>query len=140
MGKYEFLDHTADVIVRAYGESLEEAFAEAARGMFDLITNGSRIETSETVHFTVDSIDREGLLVAFLSEFIILHDSEGWVFDRIKVSFEDNTKLTAEAAGEKFTTDKHEHGIHVKGVSYHMMEIEERRDNLPACVQVLLDI
>jgi SHS2 domain-containing protein len=140
MGHYEFLDHTADVIVKATGATLEEAFAEAGRGMYDLVTHGSKIDPIDQVTFAVDSIDREGLLVAFLSELIILHDSEGWVFVDFSVKFKSETELTAELSGEKFTTEKHEHGIHVKGVSYHMMEIVDSEGGNPASVTVLLDI
>ena len=33
-GKFEFLEHTADVYVRAYGATMEEAYANAALAMF----------------------------------------------------------------------------------------------------------
>ncbi|MBD3289499.1 archease, partial [candidate division KSB1 bacterium] len=34
---YEQIEHTGDVGIRVYGESLEEIFASAATGMFDII-------------------------------------------------------------------------------------------------------
>ena len=140
MGTYEFIDHTADMAVRAYGRTLEEAFGTAATAMFDLVTDGSRIEPREQVTFTVEAIDLEGLLVAFLSELIVLHDSEGWIFAEFDVSFVKEWKLSTTVKGEKFTVGRHAHGIHVKGVSYHMMEIQPPVGNAPASVQVLFDI
>ena len=36
--KFEVLNHTADIGIIAYGSSMKEAFANAATGMFSLIT------------------------------------------------------------------------------------------------------
>ena len=67
MKKYEFIEHTADIAIKAYGDTLEEAFAAAAEAMFDIITAGSEIEADKNISFAVESIDLEGLLVYFLS-------------------------------------------------------------------------
>ena len=39
MKRFEELDHTADVGIRAYGRTLDELFENAAAGMFSLITD-----------------------------------------------------------------------------------------------------
>jgi len=140
MRRYEFIDHTADVAVKAYGRTLEEAFASAALAMFDIITGGAEIEPKERTKFGVESIDREGLLVRFLSELIVLHEGEGRVFTDFRVSFEDEYQLTAEMGSEPFDPERHAQGIQVKGVSYYMMEIVDCTPDEPAHVQVLFDI
>ncbi|UCC43354.1 MAG: archease [Candidatus Zixiibacteriota bacterium] len=140
LGNYEFIDHTADIAVRAYGDTLAEAFATAGRAMFDIITDSSLISPAEEKTFEVEAMDLEGLLVGFLSELIVLHDAEGWVFDQLAVRLSSKTGLTTVAKGEKFNTARHRHGTHVKGVSYHMMEVVEPDGRKPAHVQVLFDI
>ena len=35
MKRYEVLDHTADLMIRGYGSTLEECYANLAYGMFD---------------------------------------------------------------------------------------------------------
>ena len=42
---YELIDHTADIGVKAYGKTLDEAFENAAKAMFDIITDKSEIES-----------------------------------------------------------------------------------------------
>ena len=44
MKKYDIIDHTADIGVKAYGSNISEAFENAAKAMFDLITDNSSIE------------------------------------------------------------------------------------------------
>ncbi|MEM4115299.1 MAG: archease, partial [Saccharolobus sp.] len=39
---FEFFDHTADIGIRAYGRSLEEAFANAALAVFEIMTDTSK--------------------------------------------------------------------------------------------------
>ncbi len=41
---YELIEHTADVGIKAYGKNISEAFENAAKGMFDIITDKSEIE------------------------------------------------------------------------------------------------
>jgi len=140
MKNYEFIDHTADIAVKAYGDTLEEAFAAAAEAMFDIITAGSEIEADKNISFAVESIDLEGLLVNFLSRLIVLHETEYLVLTAFKVTFTGENRLEATASGEKYDEKKHGRGNHVKGVSYHMMDICDGRGIKPGYVQVLFDI
>ena len=43
MRKFKLIEHTADIGLTAYGKTLAEAFANAAYGMFSIITGISRI-------------------------------------------------------------------------------------------------
>ena len=38
-GRFEFLEHTADVYIRAYGKTMEEAYENAALAMFEVMTD-----------------------------------------------------------------------------------------------------
>ncbi len=140
MKRIEWRDHTADVLLRASGDTLEEAYAAAADAMFGVITDPARIEWRETVEVTAESIDREGLLVTFLSELIARHEIERLVLKDFEVRFTGDNALTATAHGEPFDNNRHEAGMHVKAVSYHMIEIADARDGQPAYVQVLFDV
>jgi SHS2 domain-containing protein len=140
MQPYEFKEHTADIIARAYGATIEEAFANAARAMFDIITGGSEIKAVDKHEFTVESIDLEGLLVGFLSQLIVLHETENVVLARFVVSLQDERHLHTVCLGEPFDPTRHGGGSPVKGVSYHMMEIEKGGQGRPCHVQVLFDV
>jgi len=138
--KYEFVDHTADIAVRAHGCDLDEAFANAATAMFDIITDGASIDTSTEVTVEIEAIDREGLLVQFLSELILIHEVDRLVFTDFEVSISGTGGLKAVCRGETFSQKKHGGGLHVKGVSYHMMEIFDGTAGEPSYVQVLFDV
>jgi SHS2 domain-containing protein len=137
---YEFIDHTADIIARATGDTLEEAFASAAEALFDVITGGSRIEGAERIEFEVESIDLEGLLVGFLSELIVIHEVQGVVLGHFEVSILSDERLTAVCRGEKFDPEKHGEGTPVKGISYHLIEAARESEDRSAVAQVLFDI
>jgi len=140
MGHYEFIDHTADIIIRATGDSLEDAFATAAKAMFAVITDSAPIDAIETFELEIDSIDLEGLLVQFLSELIVIHETEDVVLADFTITFGHDFTLKAIARGEKFDSLRHGRGTPVKGISYHMMEIEPGGKDRPGIVQVLFDI
>ncbi len=140
MKRYELIDHTADIAIKAYGATLEEAFAVAAGAMFEIITDEATITPMRRIELEVESDDRESLLVAFLSELIVKHEVEGLVLNHFVVTFVGEKRLKASAWGENFDDAKHGGGTHVKGVSYHMMEINDGKGETPCHVQVLFDV
>ena len=136
MKRYELIEHTADVGVKAFGISVAEAFAHAAQAMFDLMTDNSPIADVGEYKIELDAPDREQLLVDWLSELLFLHDVDNVVFGRFEVMLKGN-HLSAKAFGETFAKDKHRIGAEIKAVTYHILEVHE--DN-PVFVQVLFDI
>lgn len=140
MQNYEFIDHTADIIARATGDTLEEAYAGAAEALFDVITGGAKIEGAEEIKFEVDSIDLEGLLVGFLSELIVIHEIQGLILGDFEVTIHSDERLTAVCRGEKFDPGKHGEGTPVKGVSYHLIEVARESEARSAVAQALFDI
>ena len=71
--RYEVLEHTADVGLRAFGETLEETFSFMAVGMLNLIlSSDSHVSCAKERHVEVNGYDLEGLMVAWLSEILFL--------------------------------------------------------------------
>lgn len=140
MAPYEFIEHTADIAVKATGETLEQAFEAAAEGMFAIITDSARIIPERTIVREIDSIDLEGLLVTFLSELILISETENVVLTGFEVTLTGENSLNFKAGAEPFNNDRHGSGTPVKGVSYHMMEISAPVNGKPACIRVLFDI
>ncbi|UCG61106.1 MAG: archease [Candidatus Zixiibacteriota bacterium] len=139
-GHYEFIEHTADIAIKAYGDSLEQAFAVAASAMFDIMTDGAAVVSEESIDFDTESVDREGLLVGFLSDLIVLHEVQGYVFGEFEITFFGENRLRARCRGEMFDESRHASGLHVKGVSYHMLEMFDGAGEKPSFVQVLFDV
>jgi len=140
MRRYEFIEHTADLAVGAYGDNLEEAFASAAEALFHVITDGAGITPDSKIKVEVESIDRAGLLVGFLSKLILLFETERVVGSQFDICFSSSNKLKATVAVEPFDEVRHGQGLHVKAVSYHMLKIVEGDDGDESYVQVLFDV
>lgn len=140
MKRYEFIEHTADIVIKAYGDNLEDAFAAAAEAMFDIITDNSKIEPKEKVELEVVSDNIESLLVSFLSRLIVVHEVDNLVLGNFDIKFSGKYHLKAYGWGEKFDSKKHKYGHHVKGISYHMIKIFDSKDQKPSYVQVLFDV
>ncbi len=140
--KFRFLEHTADMYIESWGDTLEEAFENAAVGLGYAIVVSDNVgkNVKKTIH--ISSEDKESLLFDFLSQFLILQDAEGLVFHNVKVKKIDEKEgkwyLRAEAGGEKYNPEKHEEGTHVKAITYHYMEI--KKENNKYIIKVLIDI
>jgi len=138
MKTYEFFEHTADVGIKAYGKNLSDAFENAAKAMFDIITDNSEIESVGQYDITLEAPDLEQLLVDWLSELLFLNTSKNLVFGFFKVELDEKkNKLSAKIFGEKFAISKHKAGTEIKAVTYHMLEVSKKK---PYHVQVLFDI
>ncbi|MDH7517713.1 MAG: archease [Candidatus Thermoplasmatota archaeon] len=136
--KYEIIEHTADIGIRAYGKTLSEAFENAAKGMFDIITDKSEVESVGQYEIRLDAPDLEQLLVDWLSELLFLNTSQNLVFGFFKVEIDEKKKtLRAQVFGEKYNISKHKVGTEIKAVTYHMLEVKNKK---PYHVQVLFDI
>ena len=134
---FEIINHTADVGIVAYGADMSQAFANAARALFSLITELD--DVAEVLHRDVEltAPDEEGLLVEWLNELIYLFDTENILFKRFDIIQLNNTQLKARSYGEKVDKSKHKLKTGVKAATYHMLKVD--RDDV-CQVQVLFDI
>ena len=63
MGRYELLDHTADIGIVAFGKDLPEAFATAAYAMFDILTDIDKIQETGSFELQISATNVEELLI-----------------------------------------------------------------------------
>ena len=136
MKHYELIEHTADVGIKAYGKNISEAFENAAKGMFDIITDNSKIESVGQYDIELEAPDLEQLLVDWLSELLFLNSAKNLVFGSFKVKIDKN-HLSAQVFGEEYNKSKHKMGVEIKAVTYHILEVGDKE---PYYAQVLFDI
>lgn len=134
---YEIIEHTADVGIRAFGTDLAQAFANAARGMFSLITDLEGIRETLSRNVKASAADSELLLVEWLNELVYLFDVEQVIFRCFEVKLNKGNRIKAICYGEKVDRSRHEIKIGIKAATYHMLKVE--KTDLYQ-VQVLLDI
>jgi len=141
-GKFEFLEHTADVLISAHGASLEQAFENAALAMFEVMTDTKKINTIEKDTVEVEAEDEYALLYSWLEALLVKFEVNGMLCSKFEIlGLEDNSegfKLKANVWGEKFNAEKHPQKVAVKAVTYHRMEIIKEHDKVT--VEFILDI
>lgn len=120
--KYEFLDHTADVKIRTYGKTLEEAFSNLVLAFSEFVGKNDKIKPRKGKIVDISGSDRESLLYNFIDEMIYLIDAEGFVVAKGEVFFRGNN-LRAEFYGDDAKNYK---GLdYFKAATYSEMKIEQ---------------
>ncbi len=138
--RYDILPHTADGKFRAYGRTLEEAFANAALATASLMWDWSKVEARLSERVRVEGRDREQLLVRFLGELVYLFDTRRFLLARVGGleirEAPGGWSLAAEFRGDTLS-DRYELYGGVKAVTYHDMKIEEE---CGVVLQVVVDM
>ncbi|TFG05064.1 MAG: archease [Promethearchaeota archaeon] len=140
---FSFEDHTADVQVKSWGKTLEEAFTQTAYSLMATISpNLQKISSIIRKSLKIQAEDKQALLFDFLSEFLYIFDVEGLIFGDIVVNYikkiNDEYELQADMKGEKFNKDSHEIGTEVKAITYSFMKIEEKEHKVT--ISIVFDI
>lgn len=132
--KYEFLDHTADVQIHAWGDDLKETFENAAVAMTAYITDISKIDIDQKETISVEADDLEGLLFRYLDEILFLFNAEPYLLSkRVRIldfsnSNREGFSIKAECYGEKFSLTKHCQGTEIKAITYSAMTVRDDLD------------
>jgi len=141
-GKFDFLEHTADVYVRAHGKSTEEAYENAALSMFETMTDTDKIAQTQEDTVEVEAEDQYALLYNWLEALLVKFETENMLYSKFQItSWKETTEnftLKAKIWGEKFDPQKHPQKVAVKAVTYHRMVIIREMDRV--ILEFILDI
>ncbi len=148
MRPYEFLDISGDAGIRAFGDTAGELFANAARGMYDLMTDPAGVGKTETITVSLTHDSPEGLLVSWLNELIFRFDAHGFIGKEVVISeliFGDNSagsgpnySLRASLSGEYFDPARHKGKLLLKAATYHRLKVEHKDGRWSA--EIIFDI
>ncbi len=141
-GRFEFLEHTADVYVRSHGKTMEEAYENAALAMFETMTDTDKIEQTQHENIEVEAEDQYALLYNWLEALLVKFETEGMLYSKFQIlKWKETTeifKITAKIWGEKFDPQKHPQKVAVKAVTYHRMVVIREVDRV--ILEFILDI
>ncbi len=141
-GKFEFLEHTADVYIRAHGKTMEEAYENAALAMFEVMTDTDKTVQMQEETLEVEAEDQYALLYNWLEALLVKFETENMLFSKFQITnweeTDENFKFKAKIWGEKFDPQKHPQMVGVKAVTYHRMVIIRERDRV--VLEFILDI
>ena len=132
---FEIIEHTADVGIRSWGGSLNEAFEQAGLALAEILdvrTDGS----GDRREIRASAGDAGALLVDFLNQLVFLHETEEVGFTRIRVTEATETALTAEV--DVVPVSGEPEGPPVKGATFHRLRVDRSPGRVEA--QVYLDV
>jgi SHS2 domain-containing protein len=116
---YEVFEHTADIGIHAYGNTLAELFIHAAQGMESLMVAPAQVRLLTKREITVEGHDTVSLLIAWLNELIFLFDTEYLLLRDFVIDSISETHLTAWALGEPYDAQRHDLSSAIKAVTWH---------------------
>ena len=136
MNRFELIEHTSDVGLRAHGKTLAEAFTNAAYGMFSIIGEVDNVKEKESRTVEIKEDDMESLLFEWLNQLIYYFDVETLLFKRFDIIEFGEGHMKAACHGEKYDPSRQRLKTEVKSATYHMLEVDREENK----VQVIFDI
>lgn len=115
--RWEHFSHEADMGVRGFGVTLEDAFAQTALALTAVICDPDLIRPEHEVPIECSAPDSELLLVDWLNALIYEMDTRKMLFSRFQVEIEGD-RLHGKAWGEPVVVASHQPVVEVKGASY----------------------
>lgn len=138
---FEYFEVTAEVGIRAQGSSYEQAFSEAAKALFDLMVDISKVYTLETKIIRARSESLAVLLADWLNQLIVERDRSGLVFAEFGVVLNETAQgweIEGQAKGEPLDRERHDPRIDVKAVTYNGLNCYEQAEIY--IVECVLDV
>lgn len=135
---FETFEHTADLGLRVAADSAEALFADAARGLFSMITTDLDAVRLETAYpFELPGEPTDLLLFDWLSELLYVYETQHLLLANFEVRLA-NGRLRATAWGEPIDRGRHALDHEVKAITYHGLKLEHHGQQWTA--EVIVDI
>jgi SHS2 domain-containing protein len=128
----------ADIGVRGYGATPEEAFAQAALALTAVVTSVDEVAPREHLEIELGNAgDLELLLVDFLNAVIYEMAVRGMLFGKVEVHLA-KEYLKASLWGERVDPARHRPAVEVKGATY--TELKVAREGELWVAQCVVDV
>jgi len=119
---WEHFAHEADMGVRGFGMTKEEAFEQAALALTAVVTDPKTVTENEVVDITCEAPDDELLFVDWLNALVYEMATRNMLFSRFEVRI-DGQRLHGKAWGEKVHVARHQPAVEVKGATYTALSV-----------------
>ncbi len=131
--KFKILPHTADTKIRVFGNTKQELFLNAVKGMTAILKFSGKGK-SVCRKIEVNSLDLNALLIDFLNEVLYLTETNREVYNDIKFKNFSDSQLQGELEGNKIES----FGEDIKAATYHDVEIKKKNNIYQ--VDILFDV
>lgn len=139
MKKFEYLDHTADIGIRAYGQDLKDLFENAAEAMLAVTAELDTIDEMMLMEVSVTASTLPDLMLNWLGELNFQHQVEEIFFCRTEIREISPNRLRAVVFGEARNENRHVVLAEIKSVTFHQLQVEQASDGVWTA-QVIFDI
>ena len=139
MKKFEYLDHTADIGIRAYGQDLKDLFENAAEAMLAVTAELDTIDEMMLMEVSVTASTLPDLMLNWLGELNFQHEVEEIFFCRTEIREISPNRLRAVVFGEARNENRHVVLAEIKSVTFHQLQVEQASDGVWTA-QVIFDI
>jgi SHS2 domain-containing protein len=132
---YEILEHTADIGLRAWGETWEALFENCALGLADILDrreDGDGAEATNRVSVQVHATDVEALLVEWMNEVLYALEDEEACLRAIRMTEVGETQLRADV--ELSVCEGAPEATELKAATYHQLSVRRRDSEWEATV------
>ena len=129
---------TADVGIWATGRDSAALLEALGLGLFALMTDLRKVRPKEERAVSASGGDPSELVVAFLTELLVLQQTDGFLAREIRARAvgDPPTALVASVTGERFDPDRHTSRTEVKAVTFHDLVFDPARGR----ARVIVDI
>jgi SHS2 domain-containing protein len=145
--RYETFEHIADIGIRAWGRTIEEAFVGGAMAMMGVMFETKGVEADQKVDILCGADDHAVLFVEWLNAILTKRDLEGMVFTRCEVEIRDGPPdgpdglmLIGKAEGVAFDPRKHDIRTEVKAATYSNLKVEKDEGTGLYVAQCIVDV
>ena len=125
--RWEHFSHVADIGIRGYGDTIEEAFSQAAMAMTAVICELDAVKPLIPREIKCEAPDLELLFVDWLNALIYEMAVDGMLFSRFDITI-DKTALQATAWGEPIDQSRHQAAVEAKGATYTELKVVQTQD------------
>ncbi len=129
MQGWEHFHHQADIGVRGRGETIEQAFTQAAVALTAVITDPATVHPREFISVCCNAPDQELLLADWLNALVFEMSTRHMLFARFEVQISEG-QLSATAWGEPVEPARHQPAVEVKGATYTELRVARSSDGL----------
>jgi SHS2 domain-containing protein len=132
--RFEFLPHTADIAMRAWGRDPVRLVQNAAAGLASFMASPRQVRPADTRQLLLKAATPAEAMIRLLNEMLFLFDTRMFLCRRIRVQSWEGSALCVRLEGETYDPCRHDIMAPIKAATYHGLEVRETPDGLEATV------
>lgn len=135
MKEFRYLEHTADVRFKAFGNSLKELFENSAKALCNTMIDLNIVKAKEYRKVELKAMQIDSLLQEFLQEIVFSISTENMIFSKFELQVEkegEKWKCKGKMYGEKIKD--HEIKTEIKAVTYNDFSVTQEQGKWKALV------